>query len=366
MKRALVTTGTVLGLLFLGFVVFFFWASADRLSKADLAQTKRYTAAPVTDSPDTLTVTTYNIGYLSGKTNNKPVVRSDSFLDANMEQALRLLREADADLVAFQEIDYDGRRSGYVHQLDTLGTRLGYAAAAQAANWDERYLPFPYGRPAVNFGPMLSGQSLLSRYPIRQHVRKVLSRPPQPFYRAAFYLNHLAQIAIVDLDGRPLAVMNLHMEAFDVATREQQAREANALYDKLVAAGLPVLILGDINSVAPASHTALPPDQRRKFTGDETLPILLDGTGLRSVFPDSTYRADSPPATFPANGPNRKIDHIFYPPDLFEPIARGIQCGAPSPPSDHCAVTASLHVRRSPANWPAPDNIPRLDTLLAN
>jgi endonuclease/exonuclease/phosphatase family metal-dependent hydrolase len=366
MKRALAVVGAGLGLLLLGFAVFFFWASSDRLSEAELTQTRRYAASPATDVPATVTITTYNIGYLSGMTNNKPVVRPDSFLNANLGQALRLLREADADLVGFQEIDYDGRRSGYVHQLDTIGTRLRYAAAAQAVNWDKRYLPFPYGRPAVNFGPMLSGQSLLSRFPIRQHVRRVLSPPPQPFYRAAFYLSHLAQIAVVDLGGRPLAVMNLHLEAFDIAAREQQAREANALYDKLAAAGLPVLVLGDINSVAPASHPVLPPDQRRKFAGDETLPLLLDGTNLRSVFPDSTYRAASPPATFPANGPNRKIDHIFYPPALFEPIARDIQCGAPSPPSDHCAVTASLRLRTSPANWPAPDDRPRLDTLLTD
>jgi endonuclease/exonuclease/phosphatase family metal-dependent hydrolase len=356
----------VLSFLGLGFVVFFFWASASRTSPDERAQTKRYAVSPTTAAPDTLTVTTYNIGYLSGMTNNQPVVRSDSFLRENMAQALRLLREADADLIAFQEIDYDGRRSGYVHQLDTIATRLGYAAAAQAVNWDKRYLPFPYGRPAVNFGPMLSGQSLLSRYPLRQHDRTVLPRPPQPFYRAAFYLHHLAQIAIVDLGGRPLAVMNLHLEAYDIATREEQAREANALYDRLVAAGLPVLVLGDINSVAPASHPALPPDQRRKFANDETLPLLLNDTDLRSVFPDSTYQSDAPPTTYPANAPNRKIDHIFYPPALFEPVARDIECRAPSPPSDHCAVTTSLRLRTSPADWPAPNPIPRLDTLLTD
>jgi len=366
MKRALTVGGAGLGLLLLGIVVFFFWASSGRLAQQELAQTKQYAASRKAEPPDTVTVTTYNIGYLSGMTNNKPMVRSTSFLDANMEKAVRLLRRADADLIGFQEIDYGGGRSRYVHQLDTMGTRLGYVAAAQAVNWDKRYLPFPYGRPAVNFGQMLSGQALLSRYPIRQHVRRVLSRPPQPFYRAAFYLSHLAQIGIVNLGGRPLAVMNLHLEAFDVATREKQAREANALYDRLVAAGLPVLVLGDINSVAPASHPALPPGQRRKFADDETLSTLLDGTDLRSVFPDSTYRVAPPPATFPANAPNRKIDHIFYPPALFEPTARRIQCGAPSPPSDHCAVTASLRLRTPPADWPAPDDLPRLDTLLAD
>lgn len=365
MKRFVVGGGVALGVLFLAFVLFFFWASSGRVPEADLAQTNTYPVAPTTTGADTVTVMTYNIGYLSGMTNNDPVVRSDSFLAANMNQALHLIREADPDLVGVQEIDYGGGRSGYVHQLDTIATRLGYAEAAQAVNWDERYLPFPYGRPAVNFGRMLSGQSLLSRSPIRRHARIVLTPPSQAFYRAPFYLSHLAQVALVDLGGRPLAVMNLHLEAFDVAAREQQAREANALYDRLTAAGLPVLLMGDVNSVFSASRPTLPPEQHRKFAGDETIPLLLDDTGLRAVYPDSTYQAE-PPRTFPANAPNRKLDHIFYPPDLLAPVNRSIRCEAPSPPSDHCAVVASFRLRKSPAEWPAPENHPELDTLLAD
>jgi endonuclease/exonuclease/phosphatase family metal-dependent hydrolase len=356
MKRFLTVTGSVLGILLLVLTAFYFWASSGRLSEEKIAQTMEYATTPDTTAPDTLTVTTYNIGYLSGLTNNEPVVRSDSFLTANMQQALDLLRKANADVIGFQEIDYGGGRSGYVHQLDTLATRLRYATAAQAVNWDKQYIPFPYGRPAVNFGQMLSGQSVLSRYPIRQHQRTVLQRPPLWFGRDAFYLSHLAQVAVLDLGGHPLAAMNLHLEAFDADTREQQAREANALYDRLVQAGLPVLLLGDINSVMPASRSTLPPGQRRKFSGDETIEILLDGTDLRPLYPDSSYASETPPATFPANAPNRKIDHIFYPPNLMTPVDRQIQCGAPSPPSDHCAVTASFRLAPVDA-WPSFESI---------
>jgi endonuclease/exonuclease/phosphatase family metal-dependent hydrolase len=365
MKRILTVIGAGLGLLLLGVVTFFFWASAGRLSADERAQTKRY-APPAATAPDTVTVTTYNIGYLSGMTNNQPVVRPDSLFSANMEQALRLLRGADADLIGFQEIDYGGARVNHVHQLDTIATELTYATAAQAVNWDKRYLPFPYGRPAVHFGRTLSGQAVLSRFPVRQHLRVALARPPLPFLRDAFYLDRLAQIAVVDLGGRPLAVMNLHLEAFDAATRQQQAREANALYDRLTAAGLPVLVLGDLNSVAPAARSFLPLGPQRTFADDDTLPILLDGTDLHPVVPDSAYGPDAALGTYPADAPTRPIDHIFYPPALFEPVAREIQCGAPSPPSDHCAVTASLRLRSSPADWPAPDPTPRLDTLLAD
>lgn len=364
MKRFLTGTAWGLALLLVVTGTFFLWASSGRLSADDLAQTRSYESHLDVAHRDTLTVTTYNIGYLSGMTNNEPVVRSDSLLSANLEQALDLLRRAQPDIVGLQEIDFGAARSGYVHQLDTIGTRLGFHEAAQAVNWDERYLPFPYGRPAVHFGRTLSGQALLSRVPIRQHARSVLSRPDQFFVRDAFYLDRLAQVALIDLDGRALGVMNLHLEAFDGETRETQAREARVLYDRLVEHGLPVLVLGDLNSVLPAARSAVPARERRAFTDDETTEILLDDTNLRPVFPDSTYRGDDPPATFPADAPNQKIDHIFYPSDRMEPVAREIQCGAPAPPSDHCAVTATFRIVPSAENGPTVEDLPHLNRLL--
>lgn len=365
MKHALIRGLSVIGLLLLVGVLLLIWASTGRLPEEDHVQTRSYDAAPPAPTPDTLSVTTYNIGYLSGMTNNEPVVRSDSFLAANMQEGTNLLRAADSDLLGVQEIDYGAARSSYVHQLDTIARRLDYPMAAQAVNWDERYIPFPYGRPAVHFGRTLSGQSLLSRLPIRDHARQILSRPPQWIGRDAFYLNRLAQVAIIDLGNRPLAVMNLHLEAFHMETREQQAREANALYDRLVAQGLPVLVLGDLNSVLPAARSSLPADLQHKFTDDSTVAHLLDGTTLQPVFADSTYRSDAPPATFPADAPNRKIDHIFYPPALMTPVDRRIRCRAPSPPADHCAVTASFRLD-APRKWPKPDSLPSLTPLLSD
>ena len=356
MNRFLTIGGSVLGVLLAGLVLWIAWASTGRLPADELAQTKRYDAAPRQSPPDTLTVTTYNIGYLSGMTNNKPVVRSDSFLAANLERALSLLRVANADVIAFQEIDYGAARSGHVQQLDTIATRLGYAAAAQAVNWDERYLPFPYGRPAVHFGRTVSGQAVLSRYPVRNHARKVLTRPDQWIGRDLFYLDRLAQIALLDLGGRPLFIVNVHLEAFDQTTRETQAREVRAYYDRLVDTGIPVLLLGDFNSESP-------PGSDGAAFADSTLHILLRGTELRPALSDSARAAMTPAGTYPADDPTRHIDHIFYPPDTVERVDQHIACGAPLPPADHCAVTASFRLLE-PAAWPSPDPLPRLDTLL--
>lgn len=351
MKRALQVGGAILGGVLLAAVMLFFWASSGVLSQAERSQIRTYPGAPDTTVPDTLTVTTYNIGYLSGMTNNEPVVRSDSLFRANMDQAVNFLEETDADIIGVQEIDFGGARVAHVHQLDTLAGRLGFPTAAQAVNWDERYLPFPYGRPAVNFGRTLSGQAVLSRFPLRRHARNVLPRPPQPFFRDAFYLDRLAQVAVVEVGGRPLAVINVHLEAFEGDTREEQARLVNDLYRRLAAERVPTLLLGDFNSSLVPDSTGQTP------TDDETMDLLLEGTDLRVA--GGTVASGR--ATYPADAPVQRIDYILYPPRFFESVGMHRWCGAPNPPSDHCAVTASLLPRPSVETWPTHETLPSLE-----
>ena len=353
MKRALRILGLVVGGLVLGLAGVFFWASSGALSDDELAQVRTYTAQPDTTRPDTLTVTTYNIGYLSGMRNNEPVVRPDSLFHANMDQAAGYLRAAAPDIVALQEIDFGGARVAQQHQLDTLATQLEYPTAAQAVNWDERYLPFPYGRPAVHFGRTLSGQAVLSRLPVRKHARRTLPRPPQPFFRDAFYLDRLAQVGVVDVDGRPLAVINVHLEAFDVGTRETQARVVNDLYRRLADRGIPTLLLGDFNSSLSSGE-----EGGQAGAEDATMQHILAGTDLRSAV--NTASADTASATYPADAPARTIDHIFYPPQFFEAVDTQRWCGRPAPPSDHCAVTAALRLT-SRAKWTSYEALPPLE-----
>lgn len=343
MKRAARTAGLVLLVLLLGFVAFFFWASSGTLSEDELATTTTYAAEP-TSPRDTLTVMTYNIGYLSGMTNNEPVERSRSLYDDNMDAATDVLRGSDPDIIGFQEIDFGAARSFDVHQLDTLATRLGYAASATAVNWDERYLPYPYHwNPKFHFGRVLSGQAVLSRYPMLDHERIELARTSRPFWTDAFYIDRLAQVVHLDVDGDTLTVINVHLEAFETATREEQAREVRDLAARF--ADRPLLLIGDINSVPPGALDALPSEDRTAFADDETFRALLDDLPLQAALPDSAY--DAPIAeigTFPADGPTRPIDHIFYTPDHIEALSASV-LETPDPPSDHRPVVMQFVLR---------------------
>lgn len=336
MKRVAKALGGGLLALFLAVIAFFFWASSDTRSDRELAITTAYAAAPVAPA-DTVSVMTYNIGYLSGMTNNEPVVRSESLYTANLEAAVQLLRRTSPDIIGFQEIDVGAARSFNIHQLDTLATRLGYAASAMAINWDKRYVPFPYSaNPAIHFGRVLSGQAVLSRYPIVRHERIELARTSQPFWSDAFYLDRLAQVVEIAVGSDTLVVINVHLEAFEEATRETQAREVRRIYERH--AHRPVLLIGDFNSILPSARAAHPTDEQRAFADDETLSILLDGTTLQPALPDSAYTAPmSAMGTYPTDAPTRKIDHIFYTPAPIRALGAAVP-ETPGTPSDHRPV----------------------------
>jgi hypothetical protein len=73
---------------------------------------------------------------------------------------------------------------------------LEVANGAIAINWDKRYVPFPYWPITQQFGRTLSGQSILSRFPIQNHERHVLDRVAgNNWIYNAFYLDRLAQVA---------------------------------------------------------------------------------------------------------------------------------------------------------------------------
>lgn len=235
-----------------------------------------------------------------------------------------------------QEIDFGAARSFDVQQLDTLAQRLGYAVGAEAVNWDVRYLPFPYGWPAVHFKHIVSGQAVLSRFPIVEQERHVLARTSRPYVSEVFYLDRLAQVAEVVIAPDTVSVVNVHLEAFEQPVREEQAKEVRALLEPMMASGRPVLLIGDFN--------AAPGD-----ADDETLGLVVEDLPMKRARPDSirTAARAAAPATYPADAPKVLIDHLFYMPRHMRALRTQIACGGnATPPSDHCAVTTQFEVRQ--------------------
>ncbi len=285
-----------------------FCASRGSLSKEEYAagfsrELPNSAGAPLDiNRPDgRYTIVTYNIGYCSGLTNNSGNNASEQEYAQNVQTILQALRKVNPDIVAIQEIDFASARSFYQDQPLLLAEGLGLKYRSCDYTWGMNYVPWPYGMPGNNFGRMLSGQCVASRFPIQRHAKITLPKPEEnPFWYNMFYLDRIIQIAEVDVASHPLVVLNVHLEAYKRKTREQ---EAAAVAEKLREyADRPVILLGDFN--------ARPPWQ----TDETTIATIMAVPGVHKEFPKEVYEGgdESLYYTSSSGRPNKSIDHIFY------------------------------------------------------
>lgn len=299
--------GSVIVLLVIGISIFYFWASSSSLPENKLSEIINHPdPTPPPPASNTFTIMTMNIGYLSGMTNNLPMETKKELFDTNMNTFLQLLDKIKPDVLAVQEIDFDSKRSFYVNQFQTIAGNTNLKYTALAVNWDKKYVPFPYWPPSVHFGKVVSGQGVLSQWPMASTERVVLLKPmDKPFYYNALYLDRLVQIVKIKIGDVILVVLNVHLEAFDHETREKQAQRVLNIY-RGYKDNFPVILLGDFNCIPPdaGQKKSFIDEPDIDFTGDKTIHLFLAEKSLKPAELDTV--------TFPSDKPTRKLDYIFY------------------------------------------------------
>lgn len=282
-------------------IVFFFWASSPNLSAKEYTKliTNNYSKTSTIDS--IYSIVTYNIGYLSGMTNNKAIDKPETLFNKNLRKVKEEFNLLNTDIIAFQEIDYAAARSYYINQQDEMG-KLSFNYIAQAINWDEKYVPFPYWPPSMHFGEMLSGQSILSKFPIKDQKRIVLDRvTDNPYYRDALYLERLAQVITITIENKDVVIINIHLEAFDKQTRVKQFDFVLDLFTEY-AKNYPTILVGDFNSPARDKKAII----QKLFN--------FPGVG------NAAFDINNPENTFNSYKPFKRIDYIFYTKNSIEYI----------------------------------------------
>jgi endonuclease/exonuclease/phosphatase family metal-dependent hydrolase len=283
-------------------VVFFFWASSSTLAEKEYAAITNNKSFKAPENDSIFRIVTYNIGYLSGMTNNRAIEKPKSLFDNNLQKVLLETKKVDPDIIAFQEIDYDASRSFNINQEEKIAD-LGYNFRARTINWDERYLPFPYWPISMHFGKVVSGQSVISKYPLKEQNRIVLQRVADaPFHRDAFYLERLAQIVKVTLNGKDVVLINIHLEAFDKETREKQFQEVLDIFNTYKKE-YPTILLGDFNSRARNKDAII-----QKMFSQENIG-------------NAAFNTENPENTFDTKKPFERIDYIFYTKNSIEYIS---------------------------------------------
>ncbi|SFF31386.1 endonuclease/exonuclease/phosphatase family protein [Thermoflexibacter ruber] len=313
-----------------GLVAFFYWGSSPKLSSNQYLANKSYPNASPLPSDSVFTIITYNIGYLSGMTNNKVADRTQEFLYQNLAYVIQTFKQIQPDIVTYQEIDYGGDRSFDINQSEKIAQTLGFAYQLDAINWDKVYVPFPYSwNPTYHFGRVLSGQSLHTHFPVLTHERLVLERTNLPFYEQAFYIDRLAQVVKLKIRDREVVIINVHLEAFDAPTRMKHGKVVTELFERY-AKYYPVILLGDFNSPAPTEAS------RQNSDYEPTIDEILKITNLKSaVAPEHFGKKEF--LTYPADNPTIQIDYIFYTSDKIECLASRVVTEVKTA-SDHLPV----------------------------
>ncbi len=244
--------------------------------------------APAPAPPAALRLVSYNIKHGLGM---------DGVLD--LERVGDYLEATGADVVLLQEVDDRASRSGGVDQAAALGARLGMTA---------HFAPF------MDFQGGRYGLAILAAPQVVD--AEVIALP------AGTLEPRSAMVVTLDVDGAPLRVANAHLDW--LADDERRVAQARALLEALVVdasetaeAPCPVILGGDLNDV---------PDSR-------TLALLQGWSAFGRVGPAAP--------TFPADAPDRTIDHFLIAPVGAFP---GVQVSVLDEPliSDHRPVQLDL------------------------
>lgn len=209
-------------------------------------------AAP--DQKPTLRVLCYNVHHGEG---------TDGKLD--LPRIAKVIRAADPDLVALQELDDRTKRTGGVDQTAQLARLTG--------------LHGKFGK-AIDFQGGGYGQAVLSRFPIGEATVHPLPGTPNREKRIAFE-------ARLTIDGRDLSFVTTHLDHQLAAERERQAAKLNELF---AGADRPVILAGDLNAT---------PDSKAFAALTAKWTDATAGKGL---------------LTIPMDRPTKQIDYVLFRP----------------------------------------------------
>jgi endonuclease/exonuclease/phosphatase family metal-dependent hydrolase len=219
----------------------------------------------------------------------------------------RVIRQADADVVALQELDVRRSRTGQVDQ------------ARQLAELLEMNFHF---FPTIQSAGEEYGDAVLSRLPLRLiHAAQLPGDPKRPSAepRGAIWVS-------VDVDGAPVHVVNTHL---GLGAQERLIQVQALLGEEWLANAEcmgPVVLCGDLNLLPGARPYRLLKNQLRDAQGE--------GSRRRKR------------GTWPSHLPWARLDHLFVRGDLWVSRSSVLRTGLTRVASDHLPLVVELQCKR--------------------
>lgn len=325
------------------FILFFFWASypweiGAKTEAGPIGVSENVITPEV--RPSTFSIFTWNISYgfgMGSEGSDGYAPKELASFQASLGKIAETIKASEADVVLLQEIDFDSSRSQRTDQLAELARLSGYSYWARAESWRANYIPFPFTPVSHHFGHMNSGGAVLSRWPIVKNEVHLLAKPTsQAWWYNLFYLHRYFQVVTLKLIDREVKLINLHLEAFDQAAKEEQAREL-VRYTKKHQVDF---IGGDFNMLpAGAMKRSGFSNPKDVYEGDQTYKILEELPLTEVVAPVAYLQREETWFTFPSDRPDRRLDYIYH--AQTRPLIRAEVVTTPHPEvSDHLPLKA--------------------------
>lgn len=306
MKKIIRALLLLLGLPILALLFFVAYAAQLGISEtafphSGVVEFEQFQSRVLHELPKTLNIVTYNIGYASGDKNNLGNILSREEVEKNLSEMAEALKKLNPDIICMQEVDFHSHRTFDIDQFRNLALALQMPYGAYTMTWNKKYVAWPYWPLSRHFGRLVSGQAVLSRYPIVGQDLTVLPKPSSnPFWYNWFYLDRVIQRLRLKVGNENWALFHVHLEAFDPERRLDQLQILTRLVQHSSA---PVkLAIGDFNQASVVTEGATVEEQDK--TG--SLQKFATLTGLRLA------ESGAPFFTMPSWKPVKNIDHIFY------------------------------------------------------
>ena len=250
-----------------------------------------------------------------------------------------LAAHKDIDFIMLQEVDRKSKRSWKIDQAEQFAKVLPEHNSTFTANYDVKYLPFPFTNP---IGMVYGGLQTLSKYTPVESKRIALPGITD-FPRKLFYLERCLLMQRYKLaNNKDLIVINTHFEAYDDGSvKKEQMALTKKILEEEYAKGNYVVLGGDWN-IAPPSFNV---HTWEKEPEDDQLYLKNNDPNYVTSW---NYNYDSTVAT------NRKnkfvfdskktfttvIDYYFTSPNIMVEETKGFDLGFDF--SDHQPVTMKI------------------------
>ncbi len=258
---------------------------------------------------------TYNIRHGQG---NQEDAEAAASCAVDLERAATVIRAANPDIVALQEIDRFWTRSGAVDQPAALAETLDMAPCFGP---NLHHGPDEHGGDCHEYGTLI-----LSRYPVLSCENTFLPTP------AGWEQRGLLE-ARVEVEGiGEVAILNAHLQAGREDAEEEAVRQrkeqVETIAGRIREIDVPLVLMGDFN--------ANPEDP-------ELQALITTGTGLQDAWAVGSDGTDG--LTSPADldgDPENRIDYVFVSQDFTVVRAEVIVDRDAREVSDHYPVVVEL------------------------